>query len=59
MAKCSFCGKTIQQGTGKMFVKNDGKILWFCSKKCEKNLLKLKRKPLKIKWTKFYKKEGK
>ncbi len=59
MAKCSFCGKSIQQGTGKMFVKNDGKILWFCSKKCEKNLLKLKRKPLKIKWTKFYKKEGK
>lgn len=56
MAKCSFCGKIIEPGTGKMFVKKDAKILHFCSKKCEKNLLKLKRKPLKIKWTTFYKK---
>ena len=27
--------------------------------KCEKNLLKLKRKPLKIKWTDAYRKEHK
>ena len=29
----------------------DGRILEFCSSKCEKNLLKLKRNPLKTKWT--------
>ena len=51
MARCSFCGTSIKKGTGKMFVKTDGKILNFCSSKCEKNLLKLRRKPRDIKWT--------
>ena len=51
MARCSFCGTPIKKGTGKMFVKTDGKILYFCSNKCEKNLLKLKRKPRDVKWT--------
>lgn len=40
-----------------MFVQKDGKILHFCSSKCEKNQLKLKRKPRKLKWTKFYEKQ--
>lgn len=35
-----------------MYVKKDGKILYFCSMKCEKNMLKLGRKERKIKWTK-------
>jgi len=52
--KCSFCGEEIERGTGKMYVKKDGKILYFCSMKCEKNMLKLGRKPLQTKWTKFY-----
>jgi len=56
MANCSFCGKSIREGTGKVFVKVDGKVLPFCSNKCEKNLLKLKRKPRNFKWTKFYEK---
>ena len=56
MAICSFCGETIKKGTGKIYVKKDGKILYFCSNKCEKNMLKLKRKSIKTKWTKFYKK---
>lgn len=51
MAKCSFCGQNIEKGTGKMFIKTDGKILYFCSTKCEKNMLKLKRKPREHKWT--------
>lgn len=51
MAKCNFCGKTIERGTGKMFVKNDSSILYFCSNKCEKNSLKLGRNPRYIKWT--------
>ncbi len=57
MATCSFCGDDIEKGTGMMFVKKDGKILHFCSTKCEKNLLKLKRKPLRTKWVKKKKKK--
>lgn len=57
MPKCHFCGSLIKKGTGKMFVLVSGKILYFCSRKCEKNLLKLKRKPLETKWTEVYHKE--
>ncbi len=51
---CSFCGNEIEPGTGKMYVRRDGRILYFCSGKCEKNMLKLKRNPRKLKWTKYY-----
>jgi large subunit ribosomal protein L24e len=51
MVKCNFCGKDIEKGTGTMLVKTDGRIHYFCSTKCEKNLLKLKRKPREYKWT--------
>jgi len=51
MAKCDFCGNNIPKGTGKMYVKKDGKILYFCSTKCEKNMLVLKRKPRTTRWT--------
>jgi len=54
---CSFCGNEIEIGTGKMFVKRDGKILYFCSRKCEKNMIELKRNPRKLKWTKYYSKQ--
>jgi len=56
MANCSFCGNYIEKGTGKIVVDKTGKLLPFCSMKCEKNLLKLKRNPKDFKWTKFYKK---
>ena len=49
MVKCSFCDQDIEKGTGKIFIKKDGKILHFCSGKCEKNMIKLKRKHAK--WT--------
>lgn len=48
--KCSFCTEDIEPGRGKMVVKGDGKLLYFCSKKCEKNMIKLKRNPKKVKW---------
>ncbi|OYT33256.1 50S ribosomal protein L24e [Archaeoglobales archaeon ex4484_92] len=51
---CSFCGGEIEPGTGKMFVRKDGKILYFCSGKCEKSMLKLKRNPRKLKWTNYF-----
>lgn len=40
-----------------MYVKKDAKILYFCSSKCRKNMLKLKRKAHTIKWTKHYEKK--
>ena len=58
MAKCSFCNNTIEKGTGTMYVEKDGKILYFCSSKCEKNLLHLHRNPRILKWTKAYTKTG-
>ena len=49
--KCSFCGTDIPKGTGKMFVKKEGAVFFFCSRKCQKNLLVLKRSPHKTGWT--------
>ncbi|MFH0961941.1 MAG: 50S ribosomal protein L24e [archaeon] len=51
LTKCSFCGKTVAKGTGKICVKSDGTIYLFCSRKCESNLVKLGRKPEKTRWT--------
>jgi large subunit ribosomal protein L24e len=45
MENCSFCGYAITPGTGKMYVKKDARILYFCSRRCEKNMLKLGRNP--------------
>jgi large subunit ribosomal protein L24e len=57
--RCTFCGKSFPQGTGLMYVKNDGTIYWFCSSKCRKSLLKLKRDARKFKWTAYHGKEEK
>jgi len=51
MARCSFCRKEIDPGTGKLYVKNDGKVFPLCSNKCEKNLFKLGRKPRLTRWS--------
>ena len=50
MVKCSFCNNEMPKGTGKMYVKVSGQILYFCSSKCEKNLIKLNRIPREQKW---------
>ena len=52
--KCTFCGRIAEKGKGKIYVKKDGKIFNFCSSKCEKNMLKLKRNPTLVKWTERY-----
>ncbi len=57
--KCSFCGEDITIGSGKMFVKNDGRVLYFCSKRCEKCTFKLNRKPHTSKWTATYNQQKK
>ena len=51
---CSFCDRPVAKGSGTMLAKNDGTVLWFCSAKCKKNALVLKRDPRKLKWTKKY-----
>ena len=52
---CTFCGNEIEPGTGKMFIRKDGTIYNFCSMKCQKNLLILKRIPRRVRWTKNFK----
>ncbi len=54
---CSFCGREIEPGTGKMYVLKDGTVYYFCSSKCQKNMLKLHRIPRKVRWTQAYRKE--
>jgi large subunit ribosomal protein L24e len=50
MAVCNFCGNNFVH-KGKMYVLKSGKILYFCSSKCEKNHL-LGRKGRNTTWTK-------
>ncbi len=54
MVKCTFCGKDMNKGTGMMYIKKDARVFYFCSTKCEKNMLKLERKPRTTRWTKEY-----
>lgn len=49
--KCTFCQTEIEPGTGMVYVQKDGKMFHFCSSKCEKNQVKLKRKGRNMKWT--------
>lgn len=56
--KCSFCGNDFSN-KGMLYVTKTGKSFYFCSSKCEKNKLKLKRNPRRAKWTKVYEKEKK
>jgi ribosomal protein L24E len=57
--KCSFSGKPIAQGTGTMFIRKDGKILYFENMKAQKNFFKLGRKPRETRWTEAYRVEKK
>ncbi|MDP2973996.1 MAG: 50S ribosomal protein L24e, partial [Candidatus Diapherotrites archaeon] len=54
MAKCSFCGNAIKPATGLLFVKKEGTAFFFCSRKCERNMFFLKRKPIATKWTEAF-----
>jgi len=48
---CSFCGRKFIQGQGTMFVRRDGAILWFCSRRCRIYMTKHGKDPRKYKWT--------
>jgi large subunit ribosomal protein L24e len=47
---CTFCGSQLEPGTGKMYVKKDGSVMFFCSSKCQNNQ-KLGRVPRRVEWT--------
>jgi len=51
---CGFCGGGIEPGTGTIYVRSDGSLLYLCSSKCRKNAITLKRRPQKLKWTEVY-----
>jgi len=53
---CSFCGTDIEPGTGKMYVKKDGTRYLFCSGKCQKNMVVLKRVNRNVRWTTHFEK---
>lgn len=50
---CTFCGQEIEPGTGRMFIKRDGVVYQFCTSKCFKNLVELKRIPRRTTWTEW------
>ncbi len=54
MTKCVFCGKEESPYKGVHQINNDGSIRFYCSSKCRKNALKLKRDRNKLKWTESY-----
>jgi large subunit ribosomal protein L24e len=55
--KCSFCGEAIPAGQGLMFVRNDGRILYFCSSKCDRNT-EMGREGKRKKWTNLFEKSA-
>ena len=55
---CTFSGEEIEPGTGTMFVRKDGSILWFKNSKARKNMVKLSRNSRKVKWTRHYVRVG-
>ena len=58
MSKCSFCSGDIQKGKGKMFVRNDGKVFHYCSRKCERSM-NMGRNPVNVGWIRKKKKSKK
>jgi|SRR3989338_1596527 len=51
MTKCFFCGKEEYAHKGVHLIRNTGVVQFFCSSKCRKNSIKLKRDKRKIRWT--------
>lgn len=54
---CSFCGREIEFGTGRLYILKDGTTYQFCRTKCFKNLIQLRRVPRRTRWTATYERE--
>ena len=54
MTKCSFCGREESPHKGLHLIKNDGSINYFCSSKCRRNALNLRRDKRKVHWTEAF-----
>ena len=52
--KCSFTGKQIPPGTGMMYVKKTGQVLYFINSKAKKNYINLNRIPARTRWTEAF-----
>ena len=50
MPRCSFCKSMYEFPRGLTLVLNDGNLLYFCSGKCRKNQMDLKRDNKKVNW---------
>jgi len=54
MVKCTFCGKEENPHKGVHLVRNNGSVDYFCSSKCRKNSMKLKRDKRKVRWAEAF-----
>ncbi len=54
MVKCVFCGKEEDKHKGTHVIGNDGNIKYFCSSKCRRSALNLKRDRRKFRWTEAF-----
>ena len=55
--RCSFSNEEIPKGTGLIYVRKDGTVLFFKNQKSKKNMLGLGRVGKKVKWTSYTKEE--
>lgn len=58
MPKCTYCSTSVMQGRGKILMALNGKQIFLCSGKCEKNY-NLGREAKKLGWIRKKKKKGK
>lgn len=52
--KCTFSGEEIEPGTGIMYVRRNGEVLWFKNSKSMRNMLQLGRINRHVKWTQAF-----
>ncbi len=50
--KCSFSGEDIEPGSGLLYVKRNGEVYHYKSRKCFREHQRLKRVPRYVRWTK-------
>jgi large subunit ribosomal protein L24e len=54
VTNCTFCGKAIEAGTGKLYIKRDATTFHFCSSKCQRNQVGLGRVNRHVRWTEAF-----